>query len=143
LAGAAPHRVAQVNAYDDNMNWMAANKILCTHHSNLAKKNMPMESAQAKAGNSPDIEAVFSAAARIGKLNGYYGTLSKLALETDPKNISPIGALLKRLGVDTFGMTVGDATFRQFRINQIGDFVGEKIIQSVFRQRFGVSYGTR
>jgi len=95
LAGAAPHRVAQVNAYDDNMNWMAANKILCTHHSNLAKKNMPMESAQAKAGNSPGVEAVFSAAARIGKLNGYYGTLSKLALETDPKNISPRGALLK------------------------------------------------
>jgi len=124
------------------MNWMAANKILCTHHSNLAKKNMPMESAQAKAGNSPGVEAVFSAAARIGKLNGYYATLPKLALETDPKNISPIGDLLKRLGVDTFGMTVGDAIFRQFLINQIGDFVGEEIIQSVFRERFGVSYAT-
>ena len=68
---------------------------------------------------------------------------SKLALETDLKNISLRGALLIRLGVDTFGITFGDAIFRQFRINQIGDFVGEKIIQSVFRQRFGVSYAMR
>lgn len=106
----------------------------------LAKKDMPLESAQAGPSNSPGIEAVFSAAAMIGKLNGYYGKLSKLALETDPKKISPIGGLLKRLGVDTFGMTVGDAIFKQFRINQIGDFVGEKIIQSVFLQRSGISY---
>lgn len=106
----------------------------------LAKKNMPLESAQAGTSNSPGVEAVFSAAAMIGKLSGYYGKLSALALETDPKKISPIGALLKRLGVDTFGMTVGDAIFKQFRINQIGDFVGEKIIQSVFLQRSGISY---
>jgi len=39
-------------------------------------------------------------------------------------------------------MTVGAAIFRQFRINQIRDFVGEEILQSVFRQRFGVSYAT-
>jgi len=106
----------------------------------LAKKNMPLESPRGDPRNSPGVNAVFTAAGVIGKLTGYYGDLSKLALETDPSKISPMGALLKRLGVDTFGMTVGDAIFKQFRINQIGDFVGEKIIQSVFLQRSGISY---
>jgi len=107
----------------------------------LAKKDVPMESQQqASAPHSPGVTAVISASAMIGKLTGYYGKLSKLALESDPKKISPMGALLKRLEVDVFAMTVGDAIFGKFRINQLGDFVGEKILQTVFLQRAGVSY---
>lgn len=107
-----------------------------------AKKDVPLESGQGQAsvGHSPGVDAVISAAGMIGKLNGYYKYLSKLALESDVKKISPLGGLLKRLEIDTFGMTVGDAIFSKFRVNQMGDFVGEKIIQSVFLQRAGVSY---
>jgi hypothetical protein len=108
----------------------------------LAKKDMPLESVQGEAstGRSPGVEAVISAAGMMGKLNGYYNKLAKLALEKDPKKITPIGGLLKRLEVDRFGLTVGDAVFAKFRINQLGDFVGEKIVQTVLLQRAGVSY---
>lgn len=108
----------------------------------LAKKDMPLDPGQGQVntGHSPGVNAVVSAAAMIGKLTGYYGKLSKLALESDAKKITPIGNLLKRLEVDVFAMTVGDAIFGKFRINQLGDFVGEKIIQTVLLQRAGVSY---
>lgn len=107
----------------------------------LANKDMPLESAnQANAARSPGVDAVISAAAMIGKLNSHYKSLAKLALENDPKKISPLGALLKRLEVDVFGMTVGDAIFAKFRINRLGDFVGEKILQTVLLQRASVSY---
>lgn len=105
-----------------------------------AKKDMPLESGQVAVTRSAGVDAVISAAGMIGKLNGYYKNLSKLALEADAKKISPLGGVLKRLQVDTFGMAVGDAIFSKFRVNQLGDFVGEKIIQSVFLQRAGVSY---
>ncbi len=106
-----------------------------------AKKDMPLasEQGQASAGNSPGVEAVLSAAGMIGKLNGYYKNLAKLALESDPAKITPFGGLLKRLEVDRFGITVGDAIFAKFRINQLGDFVGEKIVQTVLLQRAGIS----
>jgi hypothetical protein len=108
----------------------------------LSKKEMPLESGQgqASAGHSPGVAAVISASGMMGKLNGYYKNLAKLALESDPKKISPLGGLLKRLEVDRFGLTVGDAIFAKFRINQLGDFVGEKIVQTVLLQRAGVSY---
>nr|WP_314541763.1 T6SS effector BTH_I2691 family protein [uncultured Massilia sp.] len=101
----------------------------------VAKKDMPLESEQ-----SPGVSAVISAVGMVGKLNGYYKNLAKLALESDPKKISPLGAIIKRLEVDVFGMTVGDAIFAKFRINQLGDFVGEKIIQTILLQRAGISY---
>jgi len=108
----------------------------------LAKKDMPLESGQGQTstGNSPGVAAVISASGMIGKLNGHYKNLAKLALESDPKKITPLGALLKRLEVDRFGLTVGDAIFAKFRINQLGDFVGEKIVQTVLLQRAGISY---
>jgi hypothetical protein len=108
----------------------------------LAKKDMPLESGQgqASAEHSPGVAAVISASGMMGKLNGYYKNLAKLALESDPKKITPLGALFKRLEVDRFGLTVGDAIFSKFRINQLGDFVGEKIVQTVLLQRAGVSY---
>jgi hypothetical protein len=111
-------------------------------HTALAKKDMPLEpgQGQASAGHSPGVDAVISASGTIGKLNGYYKNLAKLALESDPKKITPIGGLLKRLEVDLFGLTVGDAIFAKFRINQLGDFVGEKIVQTVLLQRAGVSH---
>ena len=108
----------------------------------LAKKDMPLESGQGQASteHSPGVAAVISASGMMSKLNGYYKNLAKLALESDPKKITPLGALLKRLEVDRFGLTVGDAIFAKFRINQLGDFVGEKIVQTVLLQRAGVSY---
>lgn len=108
----------------------------------LAKKDMPLESEQGQpsTAHSPGVAAVISALGMIGKLNSHYKNLAKLALENDPKKITPLGALLKRLEVDRFGLTVGDAIFAKFRINQLGDFVGEKIVQTVLLQRAGVSY---
>jgi hypothetical protein len=108
----------------------------------LEKKNMPLESSktQANSGHSPGVDAVITGAGIIGSLNGHYDNLTKLALESDPKKISPLGQLLKRLEVDRFGMTVGDAIFAKFRINQLGNFVGEKIIQTVLLRRAGISY---
>jgi hypothetical protein len=102
---------------------------------------MPLESeeGQKHAEHNRGVDAVISAAGMLGKLNGYYKNLAKLALESNTKKISPFGGLFKRLEVDRFGMTVGDAIFAKFRINQLGDFVGEKIIQTVLLQRAGVS----
>ncbi|HVE10137.1 MAG TPA: T6SS effector BTH_I2691 family protein, partial [Paraburkholderia sp.] len=106
-----------------------------------AKKDVPLETApgQGAAAHGPGVTAVVSAAGMIGKLNGYYKNLASLALEKDPKKISPLGGLFKRLEVDVFGMTVGDAIYARFRVNKIGDFVGEKIIQTLFLERAGVS----
>lgn len=108
----------------------------------LGKKDMPLEPAQGhgSAGRSPGVDAVISASGMVGKLNGYYKNLAKLALEKDSKKISPLGGLFKRLEVDLFGMTVGDAIFAKFRVNQLGDFVGEKILQTLLLQRAGISY---
>jgi hypothetical protein len=107
----------------------------------LAKKEMSLEAApeQANIGQSSGVNAVISASAKVSKLNGYYKNFAKLALEKDPAKISPLGALFKRLEVDRFGMTVGDAIFAKFQINRLGDFVGEKIIQTVLLQRAGIS----
>lgn len=108
----------------------------------LEKKDMPLESGQnqASAGHSPGVDAVISAAGIIGKLNGYYKNLTKLAFESNAKKISPLGGVFKRLELDLFGMTVGDAIFSEFRVNRLGDFVGEKILQTVLLQRAGISY---
>jgi len=108
----------------------------------LEKKDMPLEPGQnqAGAGNSPGVDAVILAAGMIGKLNGYYKNLAKLALESDLTKITPVGGVLKRLQVDLFGLTVGDAIFAKFRINQLGDFVGEKIVQTVLLQRAGIPH---
>ncbi|WP_027818428.1 T6SS effector BTH_I2691 family protein [Paraburkholderia bannensis] len=108
----------------------------------LAKKETPLEAAQAQpaGGHSAGVDAVISAAGSLKTLNGYYKNLSKLALESDPKKITPLGGLLKRLEVDAFGLTVGDAIYSKFRVASLGDFVGEKIIQSLMLQRAGISY---
>jgi len=108
----------------------------------LEKKNIPLEpeKGQTNSGNSPGVDAVITATSIIGSLNSHYDNLAKLAIESDPQKISPLGRLLKRLEVDRFGMTVGDAIFAEFRINQLGDFVGEKIVQTLLLRRAGVSY---
>lgn len=106
----------------------------------LDKRETPIASENNRPGESAGANFVFSATAAAGKLNSHYGKLAKLALESDAKKISPLGARMKRLHVDTFGMTVGDAIFKKFRINQLGDFAGEKIIQTILLQRAGVSF---
>jgi hypothetical protein len=108
----------------------------------LAKKETPLEATQGQpaSGHSAGVDAVIAAAGSLKTLNGYYKNLGKLALESDPKKITPLGGLLKRLEVDMFGLTVGDAVFSKFRVNQMGDFVGEKIVQSLLLQRAGISY---
>lgn len=105
----------------------------------LAKKDMPLESDKGDAEQSPGVNAVISASGITGKLNSYYKNFAKLALEKEEKKISPLGGLLKRLEVDRFGMTVGDAIYAKLRIDKIGDFVGEKIIQNLILKRAGIS----
>ncbi|WP_322044139.1 T6SS effector BTH_I2691 family protein [Paraburkholderia sp. J67] len=95
-----------------------------------SKKETPLQ------GN---VEAVAAVMAQIKSVVGYYKKLSDLALESDAKKITPIGSLLKALQVDQLVMTTGDSIFRRFRINKAADFVGEKIIQSIFLQRSGIS----
>lgn len=95
-----------------------------------SKKETPLQS---------NVEAVAGVMGQIKSLVGYYKKLTDLALEKDAKKITPIGSLLKRLEVDQVVMTAGDAIFKKFRINQGADFVGEKIIQSIFLQRAGIS----
>ncbi|MEX3929174.1 T6SS effector BTH_I2691 family protein [Paraburkholderia sp. BR10936] len=95
------------------------------------KKNTPLD----KIG-----DLVVGVAASTKSLTGYYKKLSTLALETDSKKITPIGTLLKRFEIDKFGMTVGDAIFEKFRVANMADFVGEKIIQTLFLQRAGIPY---
>lgn len=108
----------------------------------LEKKSMPLETRQdqSSSANSLGINTLISAAGIINKLNSHYKNLAKLALESNPKKISPLGDMFKLLNLDRFGMTVGDAIFSNFRINQLGDFVGEKIIQNLLLQRAGISY---
>ncbi|MFM0498907.1 T6SS effector BTH_I2691 family protein [Paraburkholderia caffeinilytica] len=101
-----------------------------------------LKAAQAHKATSLEtgFETFASIAASTKKLVGYYKSLAQTALETDPKKITPLAGLLQRLGADQFGMSVGDAIFAKFRVNQIGDFVGEKFIQSILLQRAGVPY---
>ncbi|PTB22742.1 hypothetical protein C9I57_03040 [Trinickia symbiotica] len=101
-----------------------------------------LETARAHKDSPLDkgFDTVAGAAAGAKTLIGYYKNLTQLALETDEKKITPIGNLLRRLEIDQFGMVVGDAIFAKFRVNQLGDFVGEKIIQTLLLQRAGVSY---
>lgn len=96
-----------------------------------AHKATPLETA---------FEEFLSIAASTKKLVGYYKSLAQTALETDPKKITPLAGLMQRLGADQFGMSVGDAIFAKFRVNQLGDLVGEKFIQSILLQRAGVPY---
>ncbi|MFL9867986.1 hypothetical protein PQR67_27750 [Paraburkholderia fungorum] len=96
-----------------------------------AHKDTPLETG---------FETFASVAASTKKLVGYYKNLSQTALETDAKKITPLAGLLNRLGADQFGMSVGDAIFAKFRVNQVGDFVGEKLIQTILLQRAGVPY---
>lgn len=107
------------------------------------KKQTPLAAsagqAQPAAGHSAGVDAVISASGTLAKLNGYYSKLASLATQSDPKKLTPAGNALKRLHADTFVMTVGDAIYEKFRINQMGDFVGEKLIQTLFLKRAGVS----
>ncbi|RQS61545.1 hypothetical protein DID96_32885 [Burkholderia sp. Bp8963] len=86
-----------------------------------------------------NVEKVAAVASKIKTIVGYYKKLADLAVEKDAKKVTPIGALLKRLEVDQIAMTAGDSIFKKFRVNQGADFVGEKIIQTLFLQRAGIS----
>lgn len=84
------------------------------------------------------VEFVYAAIEKIAKLTENYKKYSELALEEDPKKISPLGAKYKADERDIAIMAAGDCIFEKFRINQLGDFVGEKIIQTLFLQRAGI-----
>ncbi|KDB10170.1 hypothetical protein LIG30_0911 [Burkholderia sp. lig30] len=101
-----------------------------------------LKSAQAKKDTPLDTlgAAVVGVVTPAKSVIKYYKDLSRLALETDSRKISPLGELFKRLQIDKFGLTVGDAIFEKFRVAKIGDFVGEKVIQTLFLQRAGVPY---
>jgi hypothetical protein len=94
-------------------------------------KEKPLESGGA--------DIVTSVASYAKKLADKYKQYSKLALEKDPKKLSWLGEKYKAAGKDTLVMNIGDRIFEKFRINQVGDFVGEKIVQTVLLQRAGIS----
>ncbi|MGU7883650.1 T6SS effector BTH_I2691 family protein, partial [Burkholderia sp. AW50-3] len=84
------------------------------------------------------VNYVVTAVKYIGKLTDYYKKYSKLALETNPAKISYLGAMYKEQGRDVLLMAIGDRVFEKLRINKLGDFVGEKIVQTLFLQRAGL-----
>ncbi|MGU7838564.1 T6SS effector BTH_I2691 family protein [Burkholderia sp. AW33-5] len=86
-----------------------------------------------------NVDKIASVAASIKTVVGYYKKLASLAVEKDQKNITPVGKLIRALEIDQIAMTAGDSIFRKFRVNQGADFVGEKIIQTIFLQRAGIS----
>jgi hypothetical protein len=94
---------------------------------------------KAKALEAGGINLVVTIAAKAQALANKYKMYSALAAETDPKKISWYGAKLKAAGKDVLMTNIGDRVFEQFRINQVGDFVGEKVMQTVFLQRAGMS----
>ncbi|MBN3725185.1 T6SS effector BTH_I2691 family protein [Burkholderia sp. Ac-20379] len=84
------------------------------------------------------VKLVTLAAKYIGKLADYYKKYSKLALETNASKISLLGAKYKAEGRDVLIMNIGDRVFEKLRVNKLGDFVGEKIVQTLFLQRAGI-----
>lgn len=96
----------------------------------LEHKDKPLE--------DDGVKYVVTAVKYIGKLVDYYKKYSKLALETNPTKISYLGAMYKEQGRDVLLMNIGDRVFEKLRINKLGDFVGEKIVQTLFLQRAGV-----
>jgi len=96
----------------------------------LEHKDKPLE--------DDGVKYVVTAVKYIGKLTDYYKKYSKLALETNPAKISYLGAMYKEQGRDVLLMNIGDRVFEKFRINKLGDFVGEKIVQTLFLQRAGI-----
>ncbi|AKM03758.1 T6SS effector BTH_I2691 family protein [Burkholderia pyrrocinia] len=96
----------------------------------LEHKDTPLE--------DDGVKYVVTAVKYIGKLTDYYKKYSKLALETNPAKISYLGAMYKEQGRDVLLMNIGDRVFEKLRINKLGDFVGEKIVQTLFLQRAGV-----
>ncbi|RQR46470.1 hypothetical protein DIE21_29400 [Burkholderia sp. Bp9140] len=96
----------------------------------LEHKDKPLE--------DDGVKYVVTAVKYIGKLTDYYKKYSKLALETNPAKISYLGAMYKEQGRDVLLMNIGDRVFEKLRINKLGDFVGEKIVQTLFLQRAGI-----
>ncbi|MDR0243992.1 MAG: hypothetical protein LBJ65_20545 [Burkholderia sp.] len=86
-----------------------------------------------------NVDKIASVAASINTVVGYYKKLADLAVEKDPKNITPVGRMIRKLEIDQIAMTAGDSIFKKFRVNKGADFVGEKIIQTIFLQRAGIS----
>lgn len=66
------------------------------------------------------------------------GVLDGNARAATPAGTAVFGARLKAVnmrGVDKVAITVGEAAFRHFRIDKLGDYASEKIIQHIFSIR--------
>ncbi|MFL9856143.1 hypothetical protein PQR72_10465 [Paraburkholderia madseniana] len=104
----------------------------------LAKMLASAQENKEKPLESGGADIVVTAAGYAKKLADKYKQYAKLALEKDPKKLSWLGEKYKAEGRDTLVMNIGDRIFEKFRINQVGDFVGEKIVQTVLLQRAGI-----
>ncbi|WP_240160905.1 T6SS effector BTH_I2691 family protein [Burkholderia sp. Ax-1719] len=109
-----------------------------------ARQELGTVLADAKANKAKALEAggvnlVVTIASKAEALSNKYKAYASLAAEKDPKKISWYGAKLKAAGKDVLMTNIGDRVFDKFRINQVGDFVGEKILQTIFLQRAGIS----
>lgn len=99
---------------------------------------------QASSGKTQDISGAGAFASLVGVLNSfksyvkYYKEAVKLAHTTDTSKLSPLSRAYKNLGVDKLVMTCGDKVFTWLRLNQLSDYLGEKVIQHLFLVRAGI-----
>lgn len=70
--------------------------------------------------------------------SSYYKRAVGLANEKKLEKLTALPRALKNANIDKLMMTCGDKVFAWLRLRNVGDFVGEKIIQSIFLARAGV-----
>ena len=122
----------------DSLVWRAVAMNHPAGRAELAKLLASAQEHKATPLEEKGVELVYKAIEKIAKLTENYKKYSELALEENPNKISPMGAKYKAEGRDVVIMAVGDRIFEKLHVNQLGDFVGEKIVQTLLLQRAGI-----
>lgn len=76
-------------------------------------------------------------AGHLKKFTKYYKEYYEILKRDKPKGVKE--EIVKELGVDRYMVATGALVFKKLRIDQLGDFVGEKLLQHVFMIRAHVS----
>ncbi|MFY0478153.1 T6SS effector BTH_I2691 family protein [Achromobacter marplatensis] len=88
---------------------------------------------------SVGLAIVERATSNLKTFAGYYKRAVSLVGESNAQKLGPLPRAMKNAGVDKLMMTAGDTVFRWLRLNGLGDYVGEKIIQNIFLMSTGIS----
>lgn len=108
------------------------------------RKELAEGLAQAQAKKDESISGAGGFASVVALLNSFkkYANYYKASLgrvhQKDPSKIPPWNRVLKNVGFDKLVVTCGDKVFSYLRINNLADYVGEKVIQHLFLVRGGV-----